>query len=145
MKATKAPLSAALLLVFALFTLPSAFAEDPGWHYGRVVGIHTNGLVPLRIRLDPSTREKCGGESDYVGVNHPGLAGHNRPLPTMEAVTAVALLAAATTMAAVTMAVRSSATTAAQLLSVSATRCPSRWLEAHATMAACTVSLGQFG
>ena len=75
MKATKAPLSAALLLVFALFTLPSAFAEDPGWHYGRVAGIHTNGLVPLRIRLDPSTREKCGGESDYVGVNHPGLAG----------------------------------------------------------------------
>ena len=40
-----------------------------------MVSIHTNGLQPLRIRLDPSTREKCGGESDYVGVNHPDLTG----------------------------------------------------------------------
>ena len=73
MKATRASLSA--LLVFALLASPSVLAEDPGWHYGSVVGIHTNGLSPLRIRLDPSTREKCGGESDYVGVNHPSLAG----------------------------------------------------------------------
>lgn len=62
-------------VLLSLFASPAAFAEDPGWHYGQVVGIHTNGLQPLRIRLDPSTREKCGGESDYVGVNHPDLAG----------------------------------------------------------------------
>jgi len=56
MKVTKAPLSL-LLGLFLLFASPSAFAEDPGWHSGRVVSIHTNGLQPLRIRLDPSTRE----------------------------------------------------------------------------------------
>ena len=74
MKAMKAPLSV-LLGLFFLFASPSSFAEDPGWHSGRVVSIHTNGLQPLRIRLDPSTREKCGGDSDYVGVNHPDLTG----------------------------------------------------------------------
>lgn len=39
----KAPLSVLLGLLF-LIAPPSSFAEDPGWHSGRVVSIHTNGL-----------------------------------------------------------------------------------------------------